>query len=117
MLDEPLRDDPTWSARHIMRNADAFPIWVDLRREIDERRDAIVRRVRIHRDWLGDRNALLRELPADRIVDAARRTRAHDQRIGAELDGSLIELNALITRYNLHVPPALQLVRVTRESL
>src|SRR5690349_6551993 len=40
-----------WAAAHVLRNANAVPEWVDLRREIDTARERLVRRVRAHREW------------------------------------------------------------------
>ncbi len=85
-------DDPnaaeTWAARHLAKNADLTPEFVELRREIADRRDRIVRRLRSHRDWLADRAALLHGLPAERILDAARATSDFDDRVEAELRNS-----------------------------
>lgn len=118
----PLRDDDPstdegWAARHLMRQANAVPEWVDLRREIDERRARIKRRFLAHREWLHDRTRFLGELPADRIVDAAHATATRDQRVRAELESAVGELNALIRRYDLLVVPALQLPLVTLERI
>ena len=64
-------DDPDagerWAARHLAKNANLTPEFVELRREIAGRRDRIVRRLRAHRAWLTDRAALLHDLPAERI--------------------------------------------------
>jgi hypothetical protein len=109
--------DDTWAARHLLRTASAAPVWVELRKEIDERAARLRRRLAAHREWLHDRTRLLAELPADRIVDAVRATEARDVRIRAEIDGALSELNALIRRYDLLVVPALQLPLVTLERL
>jgi len=59
----------------------------------------------------------LTELPADRIVDASHATAARDQKVRAELDVAIGELNALIRRYDLLVTPALQLPLVTLERI
>ena len=117
----PLRDDDRlddgWAARHVMRNAEAVPEWVDLRKEIDARLARIRRRYRAHRQWLHDRTLLLAELSADRIVDAARATAERDVRVRAELEHAVSEANALIRRYDLLVVPTLQLPLVTLERL
>ena len=118
----PLRDDDRgtddgWAARHVMRQAEAVPAWIDLRKEIDERRSRIRRRLVAHREWLHDRRRFLAELPADRIVDASHATAARDQRVRAELESAVGELNALIRRYDLLVSPALQLPLATLERI
>lgn len=115
--DEPDKRDGTWAARHVVRNARVAPAWAELRRDIDARRQIIERRLRAHRGWLTDRGALLHTLPADRILDAARRTNERDGQVRAEIEAALAELNALVARYNLHVPPALQLPSVTLERV
>jgi Domain of unknown function (DUF1992) len=114
----PLRDDDRgtdsgWAARHVMRQAEAVPHWVDLRKEIDERRGRIKRRLVAHREWMRDRTRFLAELPADRIIDASNATAARDQSVRAELERDVGELNALIRRYDLLVVPALQIPLVT----
>ena len=118
----PLRDDDqgpseTWAARHLLRNANAAPEWVALRREIDDRTARLGRRLAAHREWLHDRARLLATLPADRIVDAVRATEARDARVRGEIDSALSEVNALIRRYDLLVVPTLQLPLVTLERL
>ena len=110
-------DDETWAARHVMRQANVVPPWIDLRKEIDDRRARISTRLRAHREWLHDRTRLLAELPADRIVDASRATMARDQKVGAELEQAMGELNALIRRFDLLVAPALQLPLVRLDRL
>lgn len=110
-------DDETWAARHVMRQANAVPPWVDMRKEIDDRRARITRRLVAHREWLHDRTRLLAELPADRIVDASRATAGRDQKVRAELEQAVSELNALIRRFDLLVTPALQLPLVRLERL
>jgi hypothetical protein len=106
-------DDPDagelWAARHLAKNANLTPEFVELRREIAGRRDRIVRRLRAHRDWLADRAALLRDLPAERILDAARTTSDFDARVESELQSALGELNLLVARHNLKVPLGLQI--------
>lgn len=106
-----------WAARHLLRTADAVPAWVELRRDIDERTARLRRRIRAHAEWLEDREALLRTLPADRILDARRATARRDEHVRLEHAQGLAELNALIRRYDLHVVPALQLPEVSLDRL
>jgi hypothetical protein len=114
-------DDPDagdrWAARHVARNANVTPEFVELRREIADRRDRLVRRLRAHREWLVDRGALLRDVPAERILDTARATTEFDARVESELRGALAELNALVARHNLRVPLALQIPPLSLELL
>ena len=114
-------DDPTagdrWAARHIAKNANVAPEFVELRREIADRRNRLVRRLRAHRQWLEDRSALLRDLPAERILDAARATTDFDVRVEAGLRSAMGEINALIARHNLKVPLALQIPPLSLERL
>ena len=116
-----LDDDPDggerWAARHIAKNANLPPEFVELRREIAERRDRLVRRLRAHREWLSDRAALLHDLPAERILDAARATTEFDRRVESELASALSEMNALVARHNLKVPLALQIPPLRLEHL
>jgi hypothetical protein len=114
--DDPSLDDG-WAARHVMRQADATPGWALLRREIDEERRRIARRLAAHRQWLHDRARLLAELPADRILEATRATNARDVKVRAELEHAVSELNALIRRYDLMVVPPMQLPLVTLERI
>jgi hypothetical protein len=114
-------DDPAagdrWAARHIAKNANLTPEFVELRREIADRRDRLVRRLRAHRSWLADRAALLHDLPAERIVDAARATAEFDLRVESELQSAVRELNALVARHNLKVPLGLQISPLSLELL
>jgi hypothetical protein len=114
-------DDPEagerWAARHLAKNANLTPEFVELRREIAGRRDRIVRRLRAHREWLADRAALLHDLPAERILDAARATSDFDARIESELQGALGALNAIVARHNLKVPLGLQIPPLALEHL
>jgi len=114
-------DDPDagdrWAARHIAKNANLTPEFVELRREIADRRDRLVRRLRAHRVWLADRAALLHELPAERILDAARATTDFDARVESELRSAVGELNALVARHNLKVPLGLQIPPLSFELL
>jgi hypothetical protein len=118
----PLADDDPdsgdrWAARHIAKNANLAPEFVELRREIADRRDRLVRRLRAHRSWLADRAALLNDLPAERILDAARTTADFDLRVESELRSAVGELNELVARYNLRVPLGLQIPPVTLDRL
>jgi hypothetical protein len=114
-------DDPDagdrWAARHVAKNANVTPEFVELRREIAERRDRLARRLRAHREWLADRAALLRDLPAERILDTARATADFDKRVDSELRGALGELNALVARHNLKVPLGLQIHPLSLDHL
>ena len=118
----PLVDDDggagdAWAARNIAKNANITPEFVELRREIADRRDRLVRRLRAHREWLEDRAALLRDLPAERILDAARATTEFDGRVEAGLRSAMGEINALVARHNLKVPLALQIPPLSLEHL
>ena len=114
-------DDPDagdrWAARHIARNANLTPEFVELRREIADRRERLVRRLRAHRSWLADRAALLDDLPAERILDAARATEAYDRRVESDLRSAVGELNALVELHNLRVPLGLQIPPLSFELL
>jgi hypothetical protein len=114
-------DDPDagdrWAARHVAKNANLTPEFVELRREIADRRDRLVRRLRAHRSWLADRAALLGDLPAERILDAARATTDFDLRVESELRSAVGELNALVARHNLKVPLGLQIPPLTLDLL
>ncbi|HUQ42778.1 MAG TPA: DUF1992 domain-containing protein [Candidatus Limnocylindrales bacterium] len=117
LRDEDPRDDAGWAARHVMRQASAVPEWVDLRKEIDDRRARIKRRLTAHGEWLHDRTLLLAELPADRIVSAARATAERDLKVRGELETAVGELNALIRRFDLLVVPSLQLPLASLERI
>jgi hypothetical protein len=117
LRDDDPRTDDGWAARHVMRQAEAVPAWVDLRKDIEAQRARIARRFAAHRLWLHDRTRFLAELPADRIVDASHATAVRDQKVRAELEIAIGELNALIRRYDLLVVPALQLPLVTLERI
>lgn len=117
LQDRDAGDDLGWAARHVMRQANAAPEWADLRRDIEERRARIARRLAAHKEWLHDRTRFVAELPADRIVEATHATNTRDLRVRAELDEAVSELNALIRRYDLLVIPAMQLPLVTLERL
>ena len=106
-----------WAARHIAKNANITPEFVELRREIADRRDRLIRRLGAHREWLEDRAALLRDLPAEHILDAARATTDFDGRVEAGLRSAMGEINALVARHNLRVPLALQIPPLSLELL
>ncbi|HEV8669172.1 MAG TPA: DnaJ family domain-containing protein [Candidatus Limnocylindria bacterium] len=114
-------DDPDagerWAARHIAKNANLTPEFVELRREIADRRDRVVRRLRAHRGWLADRAELLHGLPAERILDVARATTEFDRRVESELRVAIAELNALVARHNLKVPLSLQIPPLSLDHL
>lgn len=114
-------DDPDagdrWAARHVAKNANLTPEFVELRREIAHRRDRLVRRLRAHREWLADRTAMLNDLPAERILDAARATTDFDAQVQSELRSAVGELNALVARHNLKVSLGLQIPPLTLELL
>ena len=107
-----------WAAAHVMRNADVVPEWVDLRREVQEARARLVRRVRSHREWLAARTRALRTLSAERILDAVRATDEADRLFRRELATTVVELNGRIALYNLMVRAhVLQLTSLTVERL
>jgi DnaJ-like protein len=114
-------DDPDsgerWAARHVAKQANLTPEFVELRREIADCRDRLVRRLRAHRDWLTDRAALLHDLPAERILDAARATTEFDARVESELESAVSKMNTLVARHNLKVPLALQIPPLSLEHL
>jgi hypothetical protein len=119
---KPLPDDdpgtdPGWAARHVVKQAKVVPEWALLRKDIDERRARIRRRLIAHREWLHDRTRFIGELPADRILEATHATATRDLKVRAELEQAVSELNALIRRYDLLVVPAMQLPLVTLERL
>ena len=97
-------DDERWAAFRLMKNNKVRPAWSDARAAIDAERERLARRVRAHRAWLTARAALLRTLPADRIVDAARATSREDARVRAEVEAAVGELNGAVDRYNAIVP-------------
>jgi DnaJ-like protein len=107
----------SWAARRIVKNAGAAPEWADLRKEIDMRASRIRLRLRAHREWLHDRTRLLAELPAERILATAHATTERDLRVRSELEAAISEVNALVRRYDLIVPIAMQLPLYTLERL
>ena len=106
---QPLPPDPddeageAWAARHVLRTSGARPLWTELRREIAERRTRIVMRLRAHLVWLERRQALLKDLPAERIVSEVALTNEADARVRAEVAQAIAELNALVKHHNLVV--------------
>jgi len=116
----PADDDgspDSWAARRMMRNAGASPEWVDLRKEIESRTAKLRLRLHAHRQWLHDRTRLLAELPADRILEATHATTVRDARVRGELEAAIGDVNAVVRRYDLIVPAAMQLPLVTIEML
>ena len=105
----PLQSDPdnaageAWAARHVLRSSGARPLWTELRRQIAERRTRIVMRLRAHLVWLERRQALLKDLPAERIVSEVALTNEADARVRAEVAQAIAELNALVRHHNLVV--------------
>jgi hypothetical protein len=114
-------DDPgagdRWAARHVARSANLTPEFIELRREIADRRERLVRRLRAHREWLADRRSLLMDVPAESIVDTARATVAADARVEAEVSAAVAELNAIVARHNLRVPFSLQIAPLSLQHL
>jgi len=117
LVDDDRNAGDRWAARHVAKQANLTPEFVELRREIADRRDRLVRRLRAHRDWLEERALLLRDLPAERILDAARATTDFDLRLESELLRATGEINALVARHNLKVPLALQIPPLSLEHL
>src|SRR3989442_15806568 len=101
-------DDPGagdgWAARHIAKNANITPEFVELRREIADRRDRLVRRLRAHREWLEGRGALPPDPPAQPILDAAPAPTPSGRRGEAGARGATREINAVAARYKPKVP-------------
>jgi len=108
----PFAPDPdadagdAWAARHLMRTARARPAWAELRREVTEQRARIVQRLRAHLAWVDRRQAMLRSLPAERIVMEVQVTREADARVRRELAGAVEQTNALARDHNLIVSAA-----------
>jgi len=120
----PLPPDPdqdagdAWAARHLTRTSAARPLWLELRSDIAHERTRIIARLRVHLAWLERREALLRQLPAERIAREAAATRRADERVRAELERVVNDLNALVRRQNLSVTvSSLELPLFTREGL
>ena len=121
---QPLPSDPdhaagdSWAAKHVLRTSGAKPMWSELRRDITERRNRILRRLRAHLAWLGRRQALLAHLPAEGIVSEVSLTKQTDDRVRAEVAHEVTELNVLIRHHNLVVTAtALHLPTATLEGL
>ena len=121
---QPLPSDPddaagdAWAARHIVRTSRAQPLWLDLRRDITDRRLRIVTRLRAHLAWLARREELLRHLPSERIVAEVASTRQSDDRTRAEVAQAIADLNVLVRRHNLVVTAtSLHLPTATLEGL
>ena len=108
---------PTWESSRGSRDRARRSLTTTPMQVSAGRRDRIVRRLRAHRDWLADRAALLHDVPAERILDAARATSDFDARVESELRGALGELNALVARHNLKVPLGLQIPPLALEHL
>ena len=120
----PLSRDPdhaagdAWAARHLVRTSGVRPQWLDLRREISERRLRIVTRLRAHDAWIARRRELLEQLPSERIVAELALTKQGNDRMRAEVAQSIAELNALVRRHNLVVTAtSLHLPTATPEGL
>lgn len=78
----------------------------------------IVTRLRAHLAWLERRQALLKQLPAERIVAEVALTKQTDDRVRAEVAHAVAELNALIRHHNLVVTATpLHLATATLEGL
>ncbi len=115
--DDDLAGD-RWAAHRVLRNSGALPAWAELGREIAGERERLVRRIVAHRVWMTERDDRLRTLPAERLVEEARRTARADTRFGGELENAVAELNALIDRFNAIVPLSrLQVGRVSARRL
>lgn len=117
LVDDDRNAGDRWAARHVAKQANLTPEFVELRREIADRRERLVRRLRAHRDWLEERALLLRDLPAERILDAARATTEFDSRLESELLRATGEINALVARHNLKVPLALHIPPLSLDHL
>jgi hypothetical protein len=116
----PLPRDPDdgagerWAAAHVLRNAEAAPEWIDLRKRIFAERDALARRVRAHQEWHDARRKALERLHAEALLPYMRETERGDDRFHAELADAVDELNRRIARHNLLVRVhALQLAPTT----
>jgi DnaJ-like protein len=121
---QPLPTDPdhaageAWAARHVLRTSGARPLWSELRRDITERRMRIMTRLHAHLAWLERREALLEQLPAERIVSEVALTNEVDGRVRAEAMQAVAELNALVRHHNLIVTAtSLHLQATTVEGL
>jgi len=111
-------DDARWAAFRLMKNNKVIPAWSQARIDIDEEIARLRRRAAAHLGWLRSRDAQVRALPGDRIVEAVRITAREDERVRAELAAEVERLNALIDRYNAIVPAeSLRLTRVRAAGL
>jgi exonuclease VII large subunit len=111
-------DGPQWAAFHLMKNNRLLPHWAQMRKEIDADAERLAAAIRRHLEWAERRATDLRRMPAERIVETARRTREETERFRARLSGEVRELNARIDRYNGAVPAdALRLPPLTLERI
>ena len=97
-------DDTRWAAFRLMKNNKVIPAWSQARIEIDVEIARLRTRAAAHLTWLRSRDARLRTLAADRIIDTIRVTTREDARVRAELEAEVRSLNALIDAYNAIVP-------------
>ena len=115
-------DDPDagdrWAARHVAKNANLTPEFVELRREIADRRDRLVRRLRraSRRGSPTEPRCWATCPPSGSSMRLARPT-DFDLRVESELRSAVGELNALVARHNLKVPLGLQIPPLTLELL
>ena len=87
----------------MLRSSGARPLWTELRRDITGRRARILLRLRGHLVWLEGRQALLQQLPAERIVPEVLLTNEADARVRAEVAQAIADLNAVVRHHNLVV--------------
>jgi len=74
--------------------------------------------MRAHLAWVDRRQAMLRSLPAERIISEVQATRDADARVRRELASAVDENNALAREHNLIVPAAaLHLAIATLDGL
>lgn len=100
-----------WAAFRLMRNNAVLPDWAQLRREVEDEVVRLERLATTHRRWLERRRERAATLRAEALLDAARATRARDERFRAEIQGAVDELNLKVGRFNAVAPvPSLQLV-------
>ena len=111
-------DDTWWAAFRLMKNNKVIPAWSQARIEIETEIARLGMRAAAHLTWLRSRDARLRTLAADRIIDAVRFTTREDARVRSELDAEVRTVNALIDRYNAIVPvESLRLAPVSAAAL
>ena len=109
--DEGASAGDRWAAFHLMSANKILPSWAQLRREIESETERLARRVRRHAAWSERERARLRTLPAEKILEAARRARDEDARVRDEVSAAIRELNVKVERFNAVAPVAsLQLV-------